>query len=307
MTNTPYHRFPPPTSSAASDSSATTHPPLLPSDVPPNASASAEIQQQSACLDRCHPGSNYLFLLIMLAVLTSLTPFFTSLPSMVTVDAVYTPTFNTSDGHYDVIGTGRAEFGVVVFYKDSFPAVHLNLTDSNATVTTDLTYYSLLGSTAYRCQYNVYSTVSRVDPSGFGLDGVRLALTVPGCTALTVARVALTAYMPLMLVAILFMLGLYAMLYRTDSITTQRQSLMMWRCAAMCQALLVAFGTVQVCAMWTFARSDEFVHPSISAAMYVQPLLVALVALLAVWNLACMYRDAQKVMSATAWLEAVVV
>ena len=286
MASTSYHLFPSPTSDSSSAD--------LPSHTSDASDDTHERPQRRVWLDRCHPGTAILGLLLILGFFTSISPFFTSLAGMLVVDAAYTPTFNITDTQYTVTGTGRAALGILPdLYRDSFPVVQVEHLDGNASVATNTTYYCLADNAAYHCQYHVYSTVTRVNSGGFGRDGVKLELTVPGCTALNVARVAVTAYMPLMLVSSLLVVILYGEQLRGAFGCTPQLKMKIWWSAAVCHALLVFFGVVQACAMWTFVTNAAFVHRTINAAMYVQPLLIALVALLAAWNLTSLHQDAQ--------------
>lgn len=115
----------------------------------------------------------------------------------------------------------------------------------------------------------------------------------------------MTAYVPLIAVAFLLIIGLYMLLHHSTSADTQPQAMLLWRTAALFNTLAVVVGVVQVCAMWSFARSSEWIRPAIGGSMYCQPVLLALTAAMVLWNLTNLYRDTRKVMSAAPCLPTV--
>ena len=286
----------PPSSSSSSDTSTSAaylwSQPSQAVPVADSSNVSVE-RRQSVSTARWHPGPTVLVLLIVLLIVVSLGPFFSSLAPFVTADAAYTPTFNTTDSRYTVTGTGRASFGTVFDYKDAFPAFKETVIDGVSQFT-NLTYYSGLSSKAYSCNYSVYSTVTRVD-RGFGVAGEVAQLTSPGCTALLLARVGLTAYMPLLFLAFIPTIFLWLMLHHPKGCedVPSAYAIPLWYVAFVFRFLQLFFAVVQICGMWSFARSAGFSQPSLGAVLYVQPILVAFIAALAVYVLVALYRDAK--------------
>jgi len=232
-------------------------------DAPPNAPYSASVdEEQSVAAGRCaryRLGAACLSIAVISCMLVGMTPFFCALGPMVTADPAYTPIFNTTDARYTLTGTGRSEFDLIFFPLEKFPITTQSIVDGVAEYSNG-TYRATSEETDFfGCNYTVYSTVTALDAYKSPKAGEKLQLTVPGCTAVLVARYALIVYMSVHIVAVLLTATLWLILHRdnNDDDHVREHGLPLWGAAVAFTLLDVALGRPAPCgsSRWTTASS----------------------------------------------------
>jgi len=226
-----------------------------------------------------------------------MSPFFCSLGTLVTADAVYSPRFNLTAARYTVTGEGRSSYNVVFGNRDEFPIAKEAIVDGESQWS-NATYYALtLDNGFFACDYSVYSTVTAVNSLDFGSSGDVISLTLPSCGTLRLARGAFIAYMSLFIFSFFTTGAVWNMLYgRTASTaTTARHGLPTWRAAVTLTSVVLVLGIVQASAMWAFAHDAALSHPTLGGGLIAYPCMIALFAVLQAWNLNHLYWDVRKV------------
>ena len=268
--------------------------------IPLRSSVGGEQRVDAGRCPRCHPGPMWLFFFLFLSLFVAMSPYFCTLATLVTADAVYTPVFNTTDVRRVVTGPGRSSFSLIGFRSEEFPIAVESVVDGVAERSNGTYSPSGLSDAAFfACHYSAYSTVTAVTASGnFGTAGELIDLPLPGCAALRLARAAFIAYMSLFFFSVVTSIGVWEMMYgklRSDD-TTRKLGLPCWRAAVALTCLVVLFGAVQGGAMWAFASDTAFEHAAINGGvLFAHMALIALLAPLQTWNLNNLYWDVRKV------------